>query len=181
MKEASKCYFIPLCSVLIPTLQPAGGGGFSLVDDIRGCLKAYGCFFVTIGISIGGFLSQTQCAQFANLGVFWKIWPKKHLIFSKLCVFVAIWYRNGSQNHASRGKEVVEILKSTLSIHVQIFLKTPPPALQNHEILRFIFIKWLGVTLLDRFKEIHTTMKQQPTDWCVRTITQLGYQFATRM
>ena len=40
---------------------------------------------------------------------------------------MASWYSDGSQNHVSRGIEVVEILKSTLSIPVQNFLKDPPP------------------------------------------------------
>ena len=48
------------------SLHPGVGVGVSLVYD-----------FVIFGISMGGFLSQTQCAQFAKLGVFWKIWPKK--------------------------------------------------------------------------------------------------------
>ena len=78
----------------------------------------------------GGFLSQTQCAQFAKLGVFWKIWPKSTLFVPNWVLFWAIWYCDGSQNPASRGIEVVEILKSTLSIPVENFLKTPPPALR---------------------------------------------------
>ena len=40
---------------------------------------------------------------------------------------MAIWYTDGSQNQVSRGiKEMVEIIKSTLSIPVQHFLKTSP-------------------------------------------------------
>ena len=42
-------------------------------------------------------------------------------------LFTEKWYRDGSENHAFRGIEMVEILNSTLSIPVQIFLKTPPP------------------------------------------------------
>ena len=44
------------------------------------------------------------------------------------CVsFAAIWYIDGLQNHAFSGIEMVEILKSTLSLPVQFFLKNPPP------------------------------------------------------
>ena len=60
------------------------GVGVSLVDDIRDAQRLKGAFFVIFGISTGGFLSQTQCDQFAKLGVFWKIWPKKHPICSEL-------------------------------------------------------------------------------------------------
>ena len=42
-------------------------------------------------------------------------------------LFAEKWYRDGSQNHAFRGIERVEILNSTLSIPVRIFLKNPPP------------------------------------------------------
>ena len=50
-----------------------GGGGFSLTNGIRGCSKVLRCIFVSFGISMGGLSSHTQCAQFAKLGVFWKI------------------------------------------------------------------------------------------------------------
>ena len=49
------------------------GGGFSLTNGIRGCSKVLRCIFVSFGISMGGLSSHTQCAQFAKLGVFWKI------------------------------------------------------------------------------------------------------------
>ena len=62
-------------------------GGYSLVDGIRGCSKVKRCFFIIFGISMGGFPFQTQCAQFAKLGEFWKIWPKKRPICCKLGVF----------------------------------------------------------------------------------------------
>ena len=52
---------------------------------------------------------------------------KSTQFFPNWMFFVAIWYSDGSQNHASRGIEVVEILKSTLSIPVQMFFKDPPP------------------------------------------------------
>ena len=42
-------------------------------------------------------------------------------------LFAEKWYRDGSQNHAFRGIEMVEILNSTLSFPVRIFLKNPPP------------------------------------------------------
>ena len=43
-------------------------------------------------------------------------------------LFAEKWYRDGSQNHAFRGIEMVEILNSTLSIIPRTnFLKTPPP------------------------------------------------------
>ena len=45
-------------------------------------------------------------------------------------LFAEKWYRDGSQNHAFRGIEMVEILNSTLSIPVRIFLRTPPPGLE---------------------------------------------------
>ncbi len=64
-----------------------GGGGYSLVDGIRGCSKILECFFVIFGILMGGFPFQTQCAQFAKLGAFWKIWSKQHPICFKLGVF----------------------------------------------------------------------------------------------
>ena len=43
--------------------------------------------------------------------------------------FLVKWYRDGSQNHAFRGIEMVEILNSTSSIPVglRFFLKNPPP------------------------------------------------------
>ena len=37
------------------------------------------------------------------------------------CFFAEKWYRDGSQNHAFRGIEMVKILNSTLSIPVQFF------------------------------------------------------------
>ena len=100
-----------------------GGGGVLTGDDIRGCTKASGCFFVIFGISMGRYLSQTQCAQFAKLDVFWKMWPKKHPNCSKLGVFL---WQFCIVMGLSRGIQVVEILKSTLSIPVQNFLKNLP-------------------------------------------------------
>ena len=41
-------------------------------------------------------------------------------------IFAEKWYRDGSQNHAFRGIEMVEILNSTLSIPVRNILKNPP-------------------------------------------------------
>ncbi len=41
-----------------------------------------------IFMKLGGFLSLTQCTQFAKLGVFWEILPKKHPIGPKLGVFL---------------------------------------------------------------------------------------------
>ena len=49
------------------------GEGISLVDMYGDAQWPKGALFVILGISMGGFLSQTQCAQFAKLGVFWKI------------------------------------------------------------------------------------------------------------
>ena len=69
---------------------------------------------------MGGFPFKTQCAQFAKLGVFREIRSKKHPI-------AAIWKTDGSQNHAFRGIEMVEILKSTLSLPVKNSLKNPRP------------------------------------------------------
>ena len=49
--------------------------------------------------------------------------------------FAANQYSDGSQNQAFCGIEMVEVLKSTLSIPVQIFLKNPPhpgPTLSAH-------------------------------------------------
>ncbi len=91
-------------------LVPPGRGGYSLLDGIQGCSKVLGCFFVIFGISMGGFLFQIQCVQFAKLGAFSKIWPKNP-------------QSDGSQNHTFRGIEMVEILKSTLSIPVQNLVK----------------------------------------------------------
>ena len=54
-------------------LVSPGGGGFSLTNGIRGCSKVLRCIFVSFDISMGGLSSHTQCAQFAKLGVFWKI------------------------------------------------------------------------------------------------------------
>ena len=54
---------------------------------------------------------------------------KKHSICPKLGAFCRkmVGYRDGPQNHAFRGIEMVEILNSTLSIPVQIFFEEPPP------------------------------------------------------
>ena len=61
-------------------------------------------------------------------GVFWKIKLKKHPICPKLGAFCRkMVYRDGSQNHTFQGIEMVEILNSTLSIPVRIFLKNNPP------------------------------------------------------
>ncbi len=38
-----------------------------------------------------------------------------------------VWYNDGSQNHTFRGIEMVEILKYTFSIPVQIFWRHPHP------------------------------------------------------
>ena len=106
-------------------IEYSSPGGWSFHWLIQGCTKRLkGAFSSYLG-SMGGFLSQTQCAQWlAKSGVFWKIGQKKHRICSKL---LAIWYTDESQNQVSRGIEMVEILKSTLSIPVQIFWKNPPP------------------------------------------------------
>ena len=53
-----------------------------------GMLKTFRVLFVIFGISTGGFPFQTQCAKFANLDAFWKIWSKKHPICSKFCGFL---------------------------------------------------------------------------------------------
>ena len=81
-------------------------------------------FFLIIGILMGGFPFKTQCAQFVKLGVFRKIRPTKHPICSNLGVFCSKWYSDWSQNHAFWGIEMVEILKSTLSLPVQNFWRT---------------------------------------------------------
>ena len=63
--------------------------------------------------------------EFAKLGVFRKIRPKKPPFVLNWVFFAAIWYSDGSQYHTFWGIEMVEILKSTLSLPVQNFLKTP--------------------------------------------------------
>ena len=76
---------------------------------------------------MGGFPLKTQSAQFAKLGVFQEIRPKSTQFVPNWVFYAANWYSDGSQNHAVSGIEMVEILKSTLSIGlpVQNFLKTP--------------------------------------------------------
>ncbi len=65
-----------------------GGGGYSVYAGIRICACLLGCIFMKFGISMGGFPSLTQCTQFAKLGVFFEILPKKHPIWPKLGVFL---------------------------------------------------------------------------------------------
>ena len=62
---------LPTCQM--PHLAHVLGAGFSLTNGIRGCSKVLRCIFVSFGISMGRLSSHTQCAQFAKLGVFWKI------------------------------------------------------------------------------------------------------------
>ena len=46
--------------------QRMGGGGGSLVDYIRGCSKVYGCFFVILGIPMGGLFAQPNAPNLKN-------------------------------------------------------------------------------------------------------------------
>ena len=57
----------------VPRVKPPGPRGVSLTNGIQGCSKVLRCIFLSSGISMGGLSSHTQCAQFAKLGVFWKI------------------------------------------------------------------------------------------------------------
>ena len=68
--------------------SPRGGGGGLTDKWYTGMLKGFGVHFRNFGILMGGFWSQTQCAQFAKLGVFPKILPKKHTICPKLGAFL---------------------------------------------------------------------------------------------
>ncbi len=89
----------------------AGAGSCSLVYGKQGWSKVLGCFFVSFGISMGGFPFHTQGAQFAP-----------------------IWYSDGSQNNTFRGIEMVEILKVYFEHPRTNFLKrplSPPPCLSK--------------------------------------------------
>ena len=59
------------------------------LKSIKACRQPGGllsiCWY-TYMCPVGGFLSLTQCTQFAKLGVFWEILPKKHPICHKLGV-----------------------------------------------------------------------------------------------
>ncbi len=74
----------------------------SVYTGIGICVCLLGCIFIEFGISMGGggFVTA-QCTQFAKLGVFEGILPKKHPIWPKLSVFLQkMVYIEGSQNGA---------------------------------------------------------------------------------
>ncbi len=76
------------CPSVFSALVLGPGGGYSVYTGIRICACLLRCIFMKFGISMGGFPSLTQCAQFAKLGVFWEILPKKHPIWPNLGVFL---------------------------------------------------------------------------------------------
>ena len=83
-----------------------------------GLRKGLRMFFLAHFWYIDGWVSVTDPMHpICKIGAFWKIWPKKHPTCSKLGVFCS--NSDWSQNHTFRGIEMVEILKSTLSIPVQ--------------------------------------------------------------
>ena len=71
-----------------PTINPRGGA--LTVWWYTGMSRVLGVTFLIfrIGLLIGGFRFQTQCAQFAKLGVFRKFWPKKAPDLSKIWWFL---------------------------------------------------------------------------------------------
>ena len=92
-------------------------GGNSLVDSIlgldMGMLKGFMVLFRHFWY-IDGWVSVPD--------PFWTIQREKATTLFQIGVFAAIGYSDGSQNHTFRGIEMVEILKSTLSIPYKIFL-----------------------------------------------------------
>ena len=68
-------------------LLPRGGGGSHWLI-YTGMLKGYkGVFSSYLIYQWVGFCPRPKAPNLAKLGVFWKIWPKKHPICSKLGVF----------------------------------------------------------------------------------------------
>ena len=99
----------------------APGGGVLTDKWYTGMLKGFEVHFRKFWYIDGWVSSHTQCEKLENLA-------KKSTQFAPNWVlFAEKWYRDGSQNHAFRGIEMVEILNSTLSIPVRFFLKNPPP------------------------------------------------------
>ena len=87
-------------------------GGWVLTDKwYTGMLKGLRCIFVRFWYT-DGWVIVTYLPNAPNL----QNW-----------VYFGKWYRDGSQNHAFRGIEMVEILNSTLSIPVRFFFEEPPP------------------------------------------------------
>ena len=106
---------------------PFRGGGFSLTNGIRGCSKVLRCIFVSFGISMGGVIVTYLMRPICKIGCILENLARKAPSFAPNWVLLAEkWYRDGSQNHAFWGIEVVEILNSTLSIPVRVFLKNCP-------------------------------------------------------
>ena len=110
-----------------PLFPPPGGGG-SLTNGIRGCSKVLRCIFVSLYID-GWVIVTYPRRPICKIGCILENLAKKHPICAKsgAAFFAEKWYRDGSQNHAFRGIEMIEIFNSTLSIPVRFFLKTPPP------------------------------------------------------
>ena len=115
-------------STLLLQIECPGGGGRRVLTGLwyTGMPKGLRVLFRHIW-NINGWVSVSDPMQ--NWVYFGKFGKKVPNLFQVGCFFMAIWYSDGSQNHASRGKEVFEILKSTLSIPVQNFLKTTPTEL----------------------------------------------------
>ena len=105
------------------------GGGFSLTNGMyTGMLKDFEVHFRKFWYIDGcGYRHIPNAPILQNWVYFGKFSEKSTQFASNWVLFAEKWYRDGSQNHAFRGIEMVEILNSTLSIPVQIFLRNPPP------------------------------------------------------
>ena len=72
----------------------------------------------------GWVMSHTQCAQFHNLKkknckigcILENLALKSTYFATNWVLFAEKWYRDGSQNHAFRGIEMVEILKLSIPV-----------------------------------------------------------------
>ena len=87
---------------------------------------------------MGGLSGMPNAPNLQNWVYFGQFSYKSTQFAPNWVLFAEKWYRDGSQNHAFRGIEIVEILNSTLSIPVQIFFEETPPGLVRQAVLELL-------------------------------------------
>ena len=124
LKSGDGVTIIKLCMCL----QWGPGGGVLTDKWYTGMLKGFEVHFRKFWYIDGWVIVTYPMRPICKIGCILENLAKKAPNFAPNWVlFAEKWYRDGSQNHAFRGIEMVEILNSTLSIPVRIFLKNPPP------------------------------------------------------
>ena len=114
------------CHISLGRLTPGGSHWQMVYGDAQ---RFWGAFSYFFSVSMGGLSSHTQCANLQNWVYFGKFSWKSTQFGANWVLFAAKWYRDGSQNHAFWGIEMVEILKLYFEHPRTNFFEEPPGCL----------------------------------------------------